>query len=152
MKAADKAYNDIMYSVLPEKIQEENVKLLVNAKDYDNRKFIMDDRADWNWHYKARVLLLRGYPRVKDVIPELYYWLQDINWPGADVIMELLSTLPRDVLVSSFEEATEKAIKARDYSWMEFLYMFAEDNNITESDFKNKEFFRHIEDFYKSLD
>jgi len=75
MKAADKAYNDIMYSVLHEKIQEENVKLLVNAKDYDNRKFIMDERANWRWHYKARVLLLRGYPRVKDVIPELYFFI-----------------------------------------------------------------------------
>ncbi len=150
MTKEEKAYLEINTSRLTQKQLEKNVKILANSENYGNDMFL-NNGSKFYWRYRANVLLLRGYPKVKNVIPELYNWLQDINWPGADEIMKLLSTFPRDVLVSSFEEAVGRAVKQNDEEWMLFLYEFAENNNIIESEFENKELFKIIEDYYTSL-
>ncbi len=150
MTKEEKAYLEINTSRLTQKQLEKNVKILANSENYGNDMFL-NNGSKFYWRYRANVLLLRGYPKVKNVIPELYNWLQDINWPGADEIMKLLSTFPRDVLVSSFEEAVGRAVKQNDEEWMLFLYEFAKNNNIIESEFENKELFKIIEDYYTSL-
>ena len=90
------------------------------------------------WYYEALVLTRRGYPKIADVIPKLFEWLQDMNWPGADEIWHLLSKLPSDVLIANFENAANKAVDENDYGWMYWLYEFAIENDIKSTDLHNK--------------
>ena len=46
----------------------------------------------------AVVLTRIGYPRIKDIIPDLLRWLQDINWPGAYEIAKLLASIGKPVV------------------------------------------------------
>ena len=46
----------------------------------------------------AKVLLRLGYPRVQNVLGQLLEWLQDINWPGAQEIAELLVSVGKPVV------------------------------------------------------
>jgi len=56
---------------------------------------------------KAEALAALGYPAVAPILPELFLWLQDYNWPVAHVLAPFLSSiglplLPhvRDILVT----------------------------------------------------
>lgn len=50
------------------------------------------------WENAARALSIMRYPRISEIIPGLFRWLQDLNWPGAEIVMELLQSLPRKVI------------------------------------------------------
>ena len=57
---------------------------------------------------KAQALVRRGYPAVASVLPEILEWMQDLNWPVAQVFQPFLACvgkplapLIRDALTSS---------------------------------------------------
>lgn len=43
-----------------------------------------------HWDGAAEVIRQIGYPRVNSILPQLFVWLQDLNWPGAFEIGEFL--------------------------------------------------------------
>jgi hypothetical protein len=130
-------YNKFINAPLSVEKMKEYAVILSNDESFGNENFVqVGDKG--NWYYEALVLTRRGYPKITDVIPKLFEWLQDMNWPGADEIWQLLSKLPRDVLIENFENAANKAINENDYSWMYWLYEFAIDNDIKPTDLHNK--------------
>jgi hypothetical protein len=57
---------------------------------------------------KAEALVRLGYPAVAPVLPEILEWMQDLNWPVAQVFQPLLASigtalapLVRDILVGN---------------------------------------------------
>ncbi|MBV9852871.1 MAG: DUF5071 domain-containing protein [Armatimonadetes bacterium] len=62
---------------------------------------------------KAQALVSLGYPAVAPVLPELVEWLQDINWPVAQVLEPFLAgiglpLLPQVRRVLATEDGTWK--------------------------------------------
>lgn len=43
----------------------------------------------------ARALVTRGYPAVEPVLPALLEWVQDLNWPVAQVLQPFLADIGR---------------------------------------------------------
>ena len=133
-------YIKLLYSNLPVKTQEKNIKMLANNFKYNNRMFLQKGEKG-AWENEAKVLYYRGYPKIIDVLPGLFEWLQDINWPGSNVVMCILSKLPKEVLISELEQASHKAYTTNDLGWLYWLREFMEKNNLTESDFNNKDIY-----------
>lgn len=49
---------------------------------YDNSMFCQSGLKIF-WEVEAKILVKKGYPKVKDSISWLFRWLQDLNWPGS---------------------------------------------------------------------
>jgi uncharacterized protein DUF5071 len=63
--------------------------------DDDIRNLLPKDKFDLD---NARAIVNLGYPTVAPILPDLFKWLQDINWPVAHVIAPFLSTIGRPVI------------------------------------------------------
>jgi hypothetical protein len=42
---------------------------------------------------RARAAVIAGYPAVKPILPHLLEWLQDINWPVAQILYPFLASI-----------------------------------------------------------
>lgn len=68
------------------------------------------------WRNAAIVLKRIGYPRVKSILPELLQWIQDMNWPGAQEIVDLLITVDEEIVPHA-----KKVLKSGDGIWIIWL-------------------------------
>ncbi len=68
------------------------------------------------WRNAAIVLKRIGYPRVKFIIPQLLEWIQDMNWPGAQEIVDLLITIDDEIVPYA-----KKVLKSEDGIWIIWL-------------------------------
>lgn len=129
-------YYTMLDSNLPKSIQISNINKLALDTTYDNVKFIMPVRKKY-WENAARVLQKRGYPYIDDVIPKLFEWMQDMNWPGAIIAEEILKSLPKKILVNHLEESIKSAVVLKDEIWLNWLYVFIYDRVLIKEDFNN---------------
>jgi len=93
------------------------------------------------WYIESKILIKRGYPRVRNVLSQMLLWFQDLNWPGASEIWELLSLVDKEVMIPHLEEATMTAKEEKDESWLYFLGEFIINNGYKKEDFKNKDIY-----------
>lgn len=91
------------------------------------------------WENAAKVLNMIGYPRIEGAIPGLFSWLQDMNWPGALIVMELLKSLPKEAIMQHLESAASEAVSTDDDIWLINLSTFLTDFKLQEYDFVSKE-------------
>ena len=56
----------------------------------DIHALLPQDKCDLE---RARALVALGYPAVVPVLPELMVWLQDMNWPVAEIVAPFLATI-----------------------------------------------------------
>ena len=54
-------------------------------------------------------------------ISDLLKWLEDLNWPGAAMIMSLLEDVPASQLMPKIEEALREAHASEDELWRDGL-------------------------------
>lgn len=72
------------------------------------------------WRSFARVLVSRGINEIKDVQTKMLVWLQDINWPGSDLIfgfvMENITAFRQ-----ALKESLSEALRDDDEAWINSL-------------------------------
>ncbi len=79
----------------------------------------VSDKAYWKG--AAQALKRIGYPRVRGILPGLLAWLQDMNWPGADYIFELLLSVDDETLIAHLKDVLRKARDQNDEMWIYWL-------------------------------
>ena len=57
---------------------------------------------------------------------KLFMWLQDMNWPGADLIFQRLQKMPLDLLRLPYEISYKLAHRMNDMVWLSVLEDFGE--------------------------
>ena len=78
------------------------------------------------WENAAIVLSKKGINQIEDIIIDLFYWFQDLNWPGVDIIADLLKTIPQTSLNVYLEKAKKIASAIEDPDWVNNLdYIFS---------------------------
>jgi hypothetical protein len=70
------------------------------------------------WENAAIVLKSIGIDKLKSIWIYLFYWLQDINWPGSMIIYDLLRTLPQSYLKLYIDKAIGIAKILEDDDWV----------------------------------
>lgn len=142
-----KHQNDLFDSICKLSDLERECKIveIANDKRYDNLYFA--DISIFNkcyFSYAAEVIIKRGYPEVENVIPKLFVWLQDINWPGSYDIFKFLCTIPKEAILKYFEDIVSEAVYMKDESWLYYLQQLMYHFKLTENDFKDKKLFTEL--------
>ncbi|MDB5105334.1 MAG: hypothetical protein JWP91_3023 [Fibrobacteres bacterium] len=70
------------------------------------------------WEAAAEILYRIGFPRLTTRIPQLLEWFQDLNWPGIDVITNLLRNVSHEELLMQMEKAVRIAHAEEDEQWI----------------------------------
>lgn len=124
------------------KQQDQLIDEIARDSKYNNLYFAdISMFAKHYFPYAAQVIIKRGYPNVDDVIPELFVWLQDINWPGSYEIYKFLCSLPKEAILKYFENSVSMADMDLDWSWLYYLQQIMCHFKFTERDFKDKKLF-----------
>ncbi len=101
--------------------------------------------AKSHWQNAALVIKKIGYPRNRQAIPGLIEWIQDMNWPGAEIAFEILLSIDVSILLPHIEIAIQKAINENDEIWiMAIRELIINKLNLKGSNFKNVELFNKL--------
>lgn len=94
------------------------IEKLVHINDEDLALLVqpLDNKA--YWENSAVVLSKIGYPRIRNIIPDLLEWISDLNWPGAKIIFELLLSVENATLIGEIKNALRLAKSQNDYIWI----------------------------------
>ncbi len=66
----------------------------------------------------AELIVRMGYEKFKNHIEEVFVWVQDLNWPSAEVIAEFLASIPRDELIEHLKNILRLAYEQKDDCWI----------------------------------
>lgn len=81
--------------------------------DEDLKTFLPRDKHDLD---NVQLLINIGYPAVSPVLPELFEWIQDMNWPVTQKIALFLVDIGRPILPH-----IESVLKSNDSEWKYFV-------------------------------
>ena len=76
------------------------------------------------WDPCAQVLAARSDEELEPHLPQLFEWLQDMNWPGADTIRDRLLRFPFFRLEAWYDFAAMEAHRNNDETWLNNLEEF----------------------------
>jgi hypothetical protein len=99
----------------PQYLQDYAISRLINIED-SKLHLLLQPISKSHWKNAATVLKEIGYPRVKAIIPGLLQWIQDINWPGAQEIVDLLVTIDDKIV-----PYVKQALKSGDGIWIMWI-------------------------------
>ena len=124
-------YKDVEYIFLEENfiLSEVTVRFLIKHST-NLMRYVQPTNFKKSWYNCARQIVGKGYPKNKEVIPYMFKWLQDLNWPGATVIFKYLPQLPQDVFWCNLKKSVTEAQNNKDYDWLWSLYNLIKQNDI----------------------
>lgn len=104
----------------PEDVQAEGRKIAAETGLIEPFLQPLTPRYNKNvWDNCAAVLAEKSDGELTAYLPQLLEWLQDMNWPGAFCILELLSRYgDRAALVAAMSESEREAAAAGDEVWL----------------------------------
>ena len=73
------------------------------------------------WEPCAKVIALKSDAELEDYLYLLLEWLQDMNWPGAEIIFDRLSQMPCAKIRNYVEYSMNRAKRDNDKSWLDTL-------------------------------
>lgn len=108
-------YINNLNSEAPQYLQDYAISKLFDLEE-SKLHLLIQPMSKNNWSNAAIVLKQIGYPRVKSIIPELLEWIQDMNWPGAQEIADLLTTIDDEIV-----PYVKQILKSGDGIWIIWL-------------------------------
>jgi hypothetical protein len=73
------------------------------------------------WEPCAKVVALKSDEELQDYMYLLLEWLQDMNWPGAEIIFDRLSQIPSEKICCYVDFSMRRAKRDEDESWQNTL-------------------------------
>ncbi|TEB15728.1 hypothetical protein Psfp_01959 [Pelotomaculum sp. FP] len=122
---------------MPKHVQEAATNEL-SCLSYDKKlPMLLQPNHKDCWENATIGLKKIGYPRIEGIIYGLITWLQDINWPGAYIVIDILSEVDKEELLPHIERALIEA--CYDDSWIYGIRLLVDATKLTESDFSSSE-------------
>lgn len=79
------------------------------------------------WENCAKVLSSKIDDELKPYLLNLFKWLQDMNWPGADIVYERLQSISRQDIETPYRISLSVAENTNDLAWKRALLDFYKD-------------------------
>ncbi len=79
------------------------------------------------WENCAKVLASKSDDDLEIYIFHMFMWLQDMNWPGAEIIYNRLLVMPEDMITWRFRHSFSDAIVLKDNPWISCLLAFKQE-------------------------
>lgn len=86
---------------------------------------IIPEKSKCIWEPCARVIALKSDEELKPYLCLLFEWLQDLNWPGANVIFDRLLKMPFVLLEDALNHSKIQAERENDELWLMDLEEFS---------------------------
>ncbi|MBC7752277.1 MAG: hypothetical protein H7Z73_11305 [Candidatus Saccharibacteria bacterium] len=102
---------------------------MVKNNQLDVKNLIQPSLGKQYWENSARVLLQLPQEFISGNEGLLLDAIQDINWPGTELIIELLSRQPISTIIQLYKNAYENTKLVEDDLWVRGLYLLGEKLN-----------------------
>ena len=76
------------------------------------------------WENCAKVLISKNDQELNVYLIRMFQWLQDMNWPGADLIYERLKSMPIQYIETAYNICLAMADRTGDSVWKKVLIDF----------------------------
>ncbi len=123
----DASYND----------EEYESKIAIGINEAKKYKYlypfiqpIIPKKSKSIWEPCARVIALKSDDELEPYLYLLFEWLQDLNWPGADVIFDRLLNMPFALLEDALNHCKWRAKRENDELWLMALEDFSKQINL----------------------
>jgi hypothetical protein len=98
-RTCDESIREIESTQLENKVNQEFQQYIFYSPTYieqnDVRAFIPRNKHDLE---RAEAAIKAGYPTIALILPELLEWLQDLNWPVAQVLAPFLASIGKPLI------------------------------------------------------
>ncbi len=145
---------EIIYSMLswnaPGKIRDLTIYVMSRSSRYDLKKIIQPTRLFKSqskrcWENCAKIISSKNMSEMSDdVIDSLFKWLQDMNWPGAEIIYNYFLLSPYDCWIKCLEISIQEAINKNDDQWLTSLHDLISDLDLKKEVFTDADIFEFI--------
>ena len=105
-----------------EEIQQKGIEEAQKSKYLS--VFIQPIESKSVWENCAKIISSKSDSELERYLVELFQWLQDMNWPGADIIYTRLKNMSHDKIQFAYSLSIMRAIKLDDRVWLEVLETF----------------------------
>lgn len=86
------------------------------------------------WEPCAKVIAFKSDEELEPYLNKLFEWLQDMNWPGADIIYDRLLQIPFSLIEDAYNFSCSRAERNNDNPWLTALKDFKKDvDNINQN-------------------
>ena len=112
------------------KVQQEGIKLASNIDNIEH--FIQPSLyGKCVWENCAKVLSLKDDDILKPYLFDLLVWLQDLNWPGAIIILERLKRFTDFIFLADVISAVVNSAKAsNDFIWIANINLLLDNDKL----------------------
>ncbi len=117
---------DNIFSMLDERnTKDEQAEGIKYAKEIKSLSvFFQPIEGKVLWHNCAVVIAERGDEELEPYLFGMFEWLQDMNWPGADVIYNRLLKFKREKIEMTYDACLKEARDRNDVAWQDSLLDF----------------------------
>ena len=134
---------DTLYEMLDEnrpiEVQEEAIREARKIKSLS--VFMQPVEYKLSWKNCAKVICEKTDKELNSYKYEMLEWLQDLNWPGAFLIMERLEKMDSQLLVHAVGYRVKQALLLKDNEWLTYMSYLL----------KNKKLYDALEKKYQKI-
>ena len=86
--------------------------------------FLPSGKSKSVWEPCAKVIAARPDEELLPYLTFLFEWLQDLNWPGSEIILNRLAAMPKTLTDEVLKYSKSRAEKEQDEMWLVWLKEF----------------------------
>ena len=116
----------LSWNLSPEEQQKNMNNTQITCND-DIKMLILPYRKQDCWKNCATLLSKLDDTVIINILPELFEWYKDLNWPGIEIIDARIRRLPQYSVKKALSTALVRAKNETDEIWMENLLEFIAD-------------------------
>ncbi|MBQ7232471.1 MAG: DUF5071 domain-containing protein [Bacillales bacterium] len=114
--------DDIFYMLSSEREADVQAEGIKEAKKIKNLSVLIQPmETKMIWENCAKVLVSKTDQELEFYLSRLFMWLQDMNWPGADLIFQRLKDMPWEFVRLPYEISCKIAHRTNDVVWLAVL-------------------------------
>ena len=108
----------------PYDVQRQAIQTILSNDTFDFTLLFQPSKRKDCWENCANILVLLDDDQLENLLPGLFEWLKDLNWPGAKTILGRLKEMPAEKRNFHLIQARNKAIQENDQEWLQNLQEF----------------------------
>ena len=143
---------DTLYEMLDEEqpIEIQEAALREARKIKSLSVFMQPVEYKLSWKNCAKVICEKTDKELNSYKYEMLEWLQDLNWPGAFLIMERLEKMNPQLLLNATIYAVKQALLLKDNEWLTYMSYLLKNKKFYDALSEEKKYQKIMKRYYES--
>ena len=143
---------DTLYEMLDEEqpIEIQEAALREARKIKSLSVFMQPVEYKLSWKNCAKVICEKTDKELNSYKYEMLEWLQDLNWPGAFLIMERLEKMNPQLLLNATIYAVKQALLLKDNEWLTYMSYLLKNKKFYDALSEEKKYQKIMRRYYES--